>query len=57
MDEVIGSAITRRESAGEIRRLARSLGIRGLREDAVDKAREGLTTLEEILRAVWVEED
>jgi type II secretory ATPase GspE/PulE/Tfp pilus assembly ATPase PilB-like protein len=57
VDDVIGSAITRRESSGEIRRLARSLGIRGLREDAVDKAREGLTTLEEIVRAVWVEED
>jgi type II secretory ATPase GspE/PulE/Tfp pilus assembly ATPase PilB-like protein len=57
VNEVISSAITRRESAGEIRRLARSLGIRGLREDAVEKAREGLTTLEEILRAVWVEED
>ncbi len=57
VDDVIGSAITRRESAGEIRRLARSLGTLGLREDAIQKAREGLTTLEEILRAVWVEED
>ncbi len=57
VDEVIGSAITRRETSGEIRRLARSLGIQGLREDGIAKAREGLTTLEEILRAVWVEED
>ncbi|MDH4180183.1 MAG: GspE/PulE family protein [Armatimonadota bacterium] len=54
--DVIGSAITRRESSGEIRRLARSLGIAGLRDDGIEKARQGLTTLEEILRAVWVEE-
>ncbi len=57
VNEVIASAITRRESAGEIRRLARSLGMRGLRDDAIEKAKEGITTLEEVLRAVWVEED
>jgi type II secretory ATPase GspE/PulE/Tfp pilus assembly ATPase PilB-like protein len=56
VDEVISSAITRRETAGEIRRLARSLGMSGLREDAIQKAVEGVTTLEEIIRAVWVEE-
>jgi len=56
VDEVIASAIIRRESAGEVRRLARSLGMRGLRDDAIQKAREGVTTLEEIIRAVWVEE-
>jgi type IV pilus assembly protein PilB len=57
VNEVIASAITRRESAGEIRRLARSLGMRGLREDAIQKARQGVTTLEEVVRAVWVEEE
>jgi len=46
----------RRESAGEMRRLARSLGIRSLRDDAIQKARQGQTTLEEVVRAVWVEE-
>jgi type II secretory ATPase GspE/PulE/Tfp pilus assembly ATPase PilB-like protein len=56
VDEVISSAIIRRESAGEIRRLARSLGMRGLRDDAIRKATEGVTTLEEVVRAVWVEE-
>jgi len=56
VNEVIASAITRRESAGEIRRLARTLGMRGLRDDAIEKAREGTTTLEEVVRAVWVEE-
>ena len=57
VNDVIASAITRRESSGELRRLAHSLGFEGLREDGVKKAEQGLTTLEEILRAVWVEEE
>jgi type II secretory ATPase GspE/PulE/Tfp pilus assembly ATPase PilB-like protein len=57
LSDVLASAITRRKSSGEIRRLARSLGFEGLREDAVDKARQGLTTLEEIIRSVWVAEE
>ncbi|MFB3880328.1 MAG: GspE/PulE family protein [Armatimonadota bacterium] len=57
VNDVLASAITRRESSGELRRLARSLGIPGLREDAIEKAREGQTTLEEIMRSVWVEEE
>ncbi len=57
VNEVLASAITRRESSGEIRRLARSLGIDGLREDGIQKAREGQTTLEEIIRSVWVEDE
>ena len=57
INDVLAGAITRRESAGEVRRLARSLGFEGLREDAIKKAEQGITTLEEILRAVWVEED
>ncbi|HUU55584.1 MAG TPA: GspE/PulE family protein [Armatimonadota bacterium] len=57
VSDVIASAITRRESSGEIRRLARSLGIENLRDDAINKAREGATTLEEIVRGVWVEEE
>jgi general secretion pathway protein E len=56
VNDVIASSITRRESAGEIRRLARSLGIQGLREDALEKCRRGITTPEEVVRAVWVEE-
>jgi len=56
VNDVIAAAITRRETAGEIRALARSLGTRGLRDDGIQKALEGVTTLEEILRAVWVQE-
>jgi type IV pilus assembly protein PilB len=57
VNDVLASAITRRESSGELRRLAHSLGIEGLREDGIEKAREGLTTLEEVIRSVWVEEE
>jgi general secretion pathway protein E len=57
VNEVLASAITRRESSGELRRLARSLGFEDLRDDGIGKAREGLTTLEEIIRSVWVEEE
>jgi len=57
VNDVIASAITRRESSGELRRLARSLGFESLRDDAVEKAREGMTTLEEIIRGVWIGED
>jgi type IV pilus assembly protein PilB len=57
VNDVLASAITRRESSGELRRLAHSLGIEGLREDGVEKAREGITTLEEVIRSVWVEEE
>ena len=57
VNDSIAAAITRKETSGEIRHLARSLGIRGLRDDALDKARQGKTSLEEIIRAVWVAED
>jgi len=57
VNDVISSAITRRETTGEIRRLAESIGFRGLREDAIEKAREGITTLEEVVRGVWVEDE
>jgi type IV pilus assembly protein PilB len=56
VNDAIAAAITRRETAGEIRHLAHSLGMRNLRDDAVQKAKEGMTTLEEVVRAVWVGE-
>ena len=57
VNDAISSAITRKETAGEIRHLSRSLGMRSLRDDAVQKAKDGMTTLEEVIRAVWVAED
>jgi type IV pilus assembly protein PilB len=56
VDEVIGGAINRRETASEIRRLAKSLGVRDLLDDAKEKVLLGITTVEEITRAVFVEQ-
>ena len=53
--EEIAAAIAARASAGDIRRLARARGIRSLREDGLDKARAGVTTVEEVLHAINVE--
>src|SRR3984893_18081992 len=39
----------------QVRETARSNGMRSMQEDAMDKLRQGLTTLEEILRVVPVE--
>jgi type IV pilus assembly protein PilB len=50
VDEEIQSLITQRAPAEEIARAARRAGMRTMREDAVRKAAEGVTTLEEALR-------
>ncbi|HEV8129496.1 MAG TPA: GspE/PulE family protein, partial [Candidatus Eisenbacteria bacterium] len=50
VDEEIQALITNRAPAEEIARAARRAGMRTLREDAVRKAAEGVTTLEEALR-------
>ena len=50
VDDEMQSLITQRAPAEEIARAARRAGMRTLREDAVRKAAEGVTTLEEALR-------
>ena len=50
ISEEVRSLILRKASSGEIRRLAVERGMVTLREDAWDKARAGLTTVDEILR-------
>ena len=57
VNDAISAGITRKETSGEIRHLARSLGMRSLVDDALDKAKQGITSLEEIVRAVWVAEE
>jgi type II secretory ATPase GspE/PulE/Tfp pilus assembly ATPase PilB-like protein len=42
--------ITEKKDTARIRELAVQEGMMGLREDGMEKAREGLTTLEEVLR-------
>ncbi|MBN2097550.1 MAG: Flp pilus assembly complex ATPase component TadA [Candidatus Omnitrophica bacterium] len=50
LDEGMRSNITEHYSATEIRELAKSKGMCGLREDGWLKAAQGITTLEEVLR-------
>ena len=39
----------------EVKKIAKKSGFKDIREDAVKKARMGITTLEEIGRALYVE--
>jgi type IV pilus assembly protein PilB len=50
--EEIGRAIVARASTDEIARLARSQGMRTLRQDALEKVRAGETSLEEVARVI-----
>jgi type II secretory ATPase GspE/PulE/Tfp pilus assembly ATPase PilB-like protein len=56
-DQAIKNAILKRDSAGNIRLLARQSGARSLQEDGFEKVLTGVTTVEELLRAVYVEEE
>jgi type IV pilus assembly protein PilB len=50
VDDEMQALIAQRAPSEEIARAARRAGMRTLREDAVKKAAEGLTTLQEVLR-------
>ncbi len=50
MDETLRRAILEGESTGELRRRARSAGMRSLRDSGLDAALAGATTLDEVLR-------
>jgi len=50
-------AILRRESASTIRQLAREAGVPSLQDDGLEKVLAGVTSVEEVLRAVYVEEE
>lgn len=52
MDEQIRSAMRNGVRDEEVRNLARSGGMRLMQEDALDKVKQGVTTLEEVLRVV-----
>jgi type II secretory ATPase GspE/PulE/Tfp pilus assembly ATPase PilB-like protein len=55
MTDPVRVAIQERRSAVEIRRAAVASGMVALREDALRKVLSGATTLEEVLRAVYLE--
>ncbi len=50
IDDEIRAAIMRRSDAGEIKKLAIKKGMRTMTEDAFQKALEGVTTIEEVLK-------
>jgi len=55
LNETIRKMVEERNSADTIRNKAIELGMKSLREDGLEKARLGLTTIEEILRVTEVE--
>ncbi len=57
LDDDIRKLVLQRASSGEIHKLARSKGMRTLREDGMEKVKQGLTTLEEVMRVTQMESD
>ena len=47
--------ITRKESNAALKEMAKSQGMRNLRDDGWDKVAEGTTTIEEVLRVTVVD--
>jgi type II secretory ATPase GspE/PulE/Tfp pilus assembly ATPase PilB-like protein len=56
IDDDFRAAIVRKESSAVLRAMARQKGILSLRDAGMQKAGEGLTTLDEVMRALFVEE-
>jgi general secretion pathway protein E len=50
MDDDLRTEVQRRRGSGELRQLAIAAGMRTLQEDGLRLVREGVTTLEEVLR-------
>ncbi len=50
INEEIRGMINAKKSVDEVKKKVLSLGMKTLREDGINKAREGLTTLEEVMR-------
>src|SRR5438270_11685340 len=55
LSEIIREMILNKRPASEIRRVAREEGMTFLRESALQKAREGITTLKEINKVTFIE--
>lgn len=55
LGEEMRAAVVRKAPTSDIRALARATGTRSLLEDAVDKAREGITSLSEAMRVAYQE--
>ncbi len=55
LNETIRKMVEERNSADAIKKKAIELGMKTLREDGLEKAKQGLTTIEEILRVTEIE--
>ena len=55
LNEAIRELILDKRPASEIRRQARDQGMTFLREAAIDKVRDGITTLKEINKVTFIE--
>ena len=55
LDDDVRALVLKRAPAGEIAKLARSKGMRTLREDGMEKVKQGLTTTEEVMRVTEME--
>jgi type IV pilus assembly protein PilB len=55
LSEHIREMILDKRPASEIKRVAREEGMTFLRDSAIDKAREGVTTLKEINKVTFIE--
>ncbi len=53
--EDVQKAIMEKAPASTIRRIVRDCGFPSIRDDGMDKARAGITSLEEVMRAVYVD--
>jgi type II secretory ATPase GspE/PulE/Tfp pilus assembly ATPase PilB-like protein len=53
--EQLQAAIVRKAPASEIRNIIHECGFPSLRDDGIEKARAGITSLEEVMRAVYVD--
>jgi type II secretory ATPase GspE/PulE/Tfp pilus assembly ATPase PilB-like protein len=57
MSPALQESVLKRRSAVTCRQQARQEGMRTMKEAALEKARRGVTTAEEILRVIYVEEE
>jgi len=57
MSDPIRELVLRRRPSSEIRDLARRLGMKTMRECAIHKALEGITSVEEVRRVIFLETD
>jgi type IV pilus assembly protein PilB len=57
LNDAIRELVLKRASAGEIKKLAISQGMRTLRKSAILKCKQGITTVEEVVRVTFGEEE